>query len=138
MPASAETQFNLFDGPPSPVDSQASRQNRRAHLPNLVQGVGQLRDEELIDLIRVAIGEACRRGIGSVSQIGESSQRPAPVEQQTTPIAGQVIHEAAPLGDIPPAKTNMVRAAISAGIRPGGEAKDFGVSIAVVRKLAAS
>jgi hypothetical protein len=35
-----------------------------------VQGVGQLADEELIDLIRVAIGEARRRGIGSVSQIG--------------------------------------------------------------------
>ena len=138
MPASAETQFNLFDRPPSPVGSQAPRQNRRAHLPDLVQGVGQLGDEELIDLIRVAIGEARRRGIGSVSQIGESSQRTAPVEQRTTPTAGRVVHKAAPMGDIPPAKANMIRAAIRAGIRPGRVAKDFGVAVAMVRKLAAT
>jgi hypothetical protein len=36
-----------------------------------VQGVGQLENEELIDLIRVAIGEARRRGIGSVSATSE-------------------------------------------------------------------
>ncbi len=138
MPASAETQFNLFDRPCSPVGSQAPRQKRRAHLPDLVQGVGQLADEELIDLIRVAIGEARRRGIGSVSQVGESSQRTAPVEERTTPMAGRVVHKAAPMGDIPPAKANMIRAAIRAGIRPGRVAKDFGVAVAMVRKLAAT
>ncbi len=138
MPVNAESQFNLFDRLNSPVGSQAPRQKRRAHLPDLVQGVGQLADEELIDLIRVAIGEAQRRGIGSVSQIGESSQRTAPVEQRTTPMAGQVVHKAALMADVPPAKANMIRAAIRAGLRPTRVAKDFGVAVAMVRKLAAT
>ena len=90
MPANAETQFNLFDRPCSPVGSQGPRQKRRAHLPDLVQGVGQLEDEELIDLIRVAIGEARRRGIGSVSQIGESSQKTVPAEDRTAQMAGRI------------------------------------------------
>ena len=136
MPAKADSQFNLFDRPCSLEGHQAPRPKRRAQLPDLVQGVGQLADEELIDLIRVAIGEARRRGIGSVSQIGESSQRTAPVEERTTPMAGRVVHQAAPMGDVPPAKANMIRAAVRAGIRPGRVAKDFGVAVAVVRKLA--
>lgn len=138
MPVNAESQFNLFDRPPSPVGRQALRRNRRAHLPDLVQGVGQLGDEELIDLLRVAIGEARRRGIGPVSQIGESSQRPAPVEERATPTVGRVVHKAAPMVDIPPAKANMIRAAIKAGIRPTKVAKDFGVAVAMVRRLAAT
>ena len=138
MPANADSQFNLFDRPCSPVGSQALQQKRRAHLPDLVQGVGQLADEELIGLIRVAIGEARRRGIGSVSQIGESSQRTAPVEERTTPIARRDVHKAAPMGDILPAKANMIRAAIKAGIRPTKVAKDFGVAVAMVCRLAAT
>jgi hypothetical protein len=86
-----------------------------------VQGVGQLADEELTDLMRVAIGEARRRGIGSVSQDGESSQRTAPVEERATPIAGRTGHQTAPMGDIPPAKANMIRAAIRADTGPIGE-----------------
>ena len=138
MPANAETQFNLFDGPSSLEGHQAPRQNRRAYLPDLLLGVGQLADEELIDLIRVAIGEARRRNIRSVSQVGESSQRTAPVVERTTPMAGRVVHQAAPMGDIPPAKANMIRAALRAGIRPGRVAKDFGVAVAMVRKLVAT
>jgi hypothetical protein len=138
MPANAETQFNFFDQPSSLEGHQAPRQKRHAHLLDLVQGVGQLADEELIGLIRVAIGEARRRGIGSISPIGESSQRTAPVEEQATPMAGRIGHQTAPMGDIPPAKANMIRAAVRAGIRPGRVAKDFGVSVAMVRKLAAT
>jgi hypothetical protein len=118
MPVNAETQFSLFDRPSSLVSSQGPRQKRRAHLPELVQGVGQLGDEELIDLIRVGIGEARRRGIGSVSQVGESSQRPAPGEERATPTTGRIVHQAVPMGDIPPAKANMIRAAFRAGLRP--------------------
>jgi len=103
-----------------------------------VQGVGQLEDAELIALIRVAIGEARRRGIGSVSQVAESSQRTAPVEERTTPTVGRVTPKIAPMGDVPPAKANMIRAAIRAGFRPTRVAKDFGVAVAMVRKLAAT
>ena len=101
-----------------------------------MQDVGQLADDELIDLIRVAIGEARRRGIGSVSQIGESSQRTTGVEERTTPMAERIVREIPPMGDIPPAKANMIRAALRAGIRPAKVAKDFGVAVAMVRKLA--
>jgi hypothetical protein len=101
-----------------------------------VQGVGQLADKELIDLIRVAIAEARRRGIGSVSQDSESSQRTSPVVERTTPTVGRIVRNTALMGDVPPAKANMIRAAIKAGIRPGRVAKDLGVSVAMVRKLA--
>jgi hypothetical protein len=53
-------------------------------------------------------------------------------------ITGRVIHKAALMGDIPPAKANMIRAAVRAGIRPGRVAKDFGAAVAMVRKLAAT
>ena len=86
--------------------------------------------------MRVAIGEARRRGIGSVSQVAESSQKTASREQRTTPTTGRIVHKAAPMEDIPPAKANMIRAALRAGIRPGRVAKDFGVAVAMVRKLA--
>ena len=41
-------------------------------------------------------------------------------------------------GGYPPAKANMIRAAVRAGIRPGRVAKDFGAAVAMVRKLAAT
>jgi hypothetical protein len=138
MPANAETQFNLFDRPSSPAGLKAPRQKRRAHLPDLVQGVGQLENDELVDLIRVAIGEARRRGIGSVSATSDSNQGTAPVEKRTTPVAARMIRKAAPTGDIPPARASMVRAAVRADFNPTRVAKDFGVSIAMVRKLAAT
>jgi hypothetical protein len=138
LPASAETQFNLFDRPSSPAGLQAPRQKRRAHLPDLVQGVGQLENDELVDLIRVAIGEARRRGIGLVPEASDSGQGTNPAVQQTRPAVPRIIRKAAPMGDIPPAKANMIRAALRAGFSPGRAAKDFGVSLAMVRKLAAT
>ena len=138
MPANAETQFTLFDRPSTPDGHRAPRQKRRVHLPDLVQGVGQLENEELIDLIRVAIGEARRRGIGLVPEASDSSQGTNPVAQQTRPAVPRIIRKAAPMGDIPPAKANMIRAAVRAGFSPTRVAKDFGVSIVMVRKLAAT
>ena len=138
MSANAETQFTLFDRPSSPAGLQAPRQKRRVQLLDLVQGVGQLENEELIDLIRVAIGEARRRGIGSVPEASDSGQGTNSVAQQTRPAVPRIIRKAAPMGDIPPAKANMIRAAIRAGFSPGRAAKDFGVSLAMVRKLAAT
>jgi hypothetical protein len=138
MSASAETQFSLFDRTSLLDGHRAPRQKRRGKLPDLAQGVGQLENDELIDLIRVAIGEARRRGIGSVSATSDSSQGTAPVEKRTTPVAARIIRKAAPMPDIPPAKASMVRAAVRAGFSPARVAKDFGVSIAMVRKLAAT
>jgi DNA-directed RNA polymerase specialized sigma24 family protein len=136
MPATPETQFTLFDRPSSLDGYQAPRQRRRAHLPDLVQAVGELENEELIDLIRVAIGEARRRGIGSATSASDSNQGTAPAVEQMPP--ARIIRKAAATPDIPPAKASMVRAAVRAGFSPARVAKDFGVSVAMVRKLAAT
>jgi DNA-directed RNA polymerase specialized sigma24 family protein len=107
-------------------------------LLELVQDVGQLENGELIDLIRIAIGEARRRGIGLVAETNDSGQETTPAVQQTRPTVPRIIRKASPMGDIPPAKASMVRAAVRAGFAPARVAKDFGVSVAMVRKLVAT
>jgi hypothetical protein len=133
MTANATTQFSFFDQPLSRAERAASRPKRRAHLRDLVQDVSQLGDEDLIILIRAALGEARRRGIGPVS--ATSSPIPVPVTEPRHPLPARIIRDAAPLPDVPPAKASMVRAAVRAGFSPARVAKDFGVSTATVRKL---
>ena len=138
MSASTETQFTLFDRPSSLEGHRAPRPRRRAQLPDLLQGVGQLENGELVDLIRIAIGEARRRGIDLVPEASDSGQGTNPPVQQTHPAVPRIIRKPAPMLDIPPAKASMVRAAVRAGFSPARVAKDFGVSVAMVRKLAAT
>ena len=135
MSAITETQFTLFDRPSSRDSHQAPRHKRRAQLPDLVRDVGQLENDDLIDLIRVAIGEARRRGIGLASAASDSSRTMPPVMERKSPAAARVVCNTAPVADIPPAKASMVRAAVRAGFSPARVAKDFGVSTATVRKL---
>jgi hypothetical protein len=137
MTANAKTQFSLFDQPPSLAERPASRQKRRMHLPDLVQDVSQLGNEDLIDLIRAALGEVRRRGIGQGSAIDDGNPAMAPVIEQTRPVTARIIRKAAPLPEVPPAKASMVRAAVRAGFSPARVARDFGVSTATVRKLMA-
>jgi len=73
MSAITETQFTLFDQPSSRDGHQVPRRKQRAQLPDLVRDVGQLENDDLIDLIRVAIGEAHRRGIDPVSAAGATA-----------------------------------------------------------------
>jgi DNA-directed RNA polymerase specialized sigma24 family protein len=137
MTANAKTQFSLFDQPPSLAERPASRQKRRMHLPDLVQDVSQLGNEDLIDLIRAALGEVRRRGIGQGSAMDDGNPAMAPVIEQTRPVTARIIRKAAPLPEVPPAKASMVRAAVRAGFSPARVARDFGVSTATVRKLMA-
>jgi DNA-directed RNA polymerase specialized sigma24 family protein len=135
MSANTETQFTLFDRPFSRDGHQAPRRTRRAHLPDLVRDVGQLENDDLIDLIRVAIGEARRRGMASAAS--DSSQTIPPVMERKNPASARIVRNTAPIADIPPAKASMLRAAVRAGFSPTRVAKDFGVSTATVRKLMA-
>jgi hypothetical protein len=137
MSASAETQFSLFDRTSLLDGHRAPRQKRRGKLPDLAQGVGQLENDELIHLIRIAIGETRRRGIGLVAETNDSGQDTTPAVQPTLPAVPKIIRKVAPTGDIPPARASMVRAAVRAGFTPAKVAKDFGVPVAMVRKLAA-
>jgi hypothetical protein len=135
MSANTETQFTLFDRPSSGDGHQASRQQRRVHLPDLVRDVGQLENDDLMDLIRVAIGEARRRGMAAAAS--DSSRTMPPLREQQNPAAARIVRNTAPRADIPPAKASMVRAAVRAGFSPARVAKDFGVSTATIRKLMA-
>src|SRR3954452_13419116 len=85
MSAITETQFTLFDRPFSRHGHPAPRQKGRAKLPDLVRDVGQLENEDMIDLIRVAIGEARRRGIGPASTASDSSRTMPPSKEQKSP-----------------------------------------------------
>ena len=97
MSATTETQFTLFNRPSSRDGHQAPRQKRRVQLPDLVRDVGQLENDDLIDLIRVAIGEARRRGIGPASAAGDSSRTMPPVMEQKSPAAARIVRNTAPL-----------------------------------------
>src|SRR3954467_15843842 len=95
MTANATTQFSFFDQPLSRAERAASRPKRRAHLPDLVQDVSQLGDEDLIVPSHAALGEARRRGIGPVS--APSSPIPVPVSEPRHPLPARIIVDAAPL-----------------------------------------
>jgi hypothetical protein len=135
MSTNTETQFTLFDRPSSGDGHQTPRQQRRVHLPDLVRDVGQLENDDLMDLIRVAIGEARRRGMAAAAS--DSSRAMPPLREQQNPAAARIVRNTAPRADIPPAKASMVRAAVRAGFSPARVAKDFGVSTATIRKLMA-
>jgi hypothetical protein len=135
MSANIEIQFTLFDRPSSRDGHQAPRQQRRVHLPDLARNVIQLENDDLIDLIRVAIGEVRRRGMASAA--GDSSRTMLPLMEWKNPAAARIVRNTAPRADIPPAKASMVRAAVRAGFSPERVAKDFGVSTTTVHKLMA-
>jgi hypothetical protein len=97
--------------------------------------VGQLENNDLVDLIRVAIGEARRHGIGPASAAGDSSRTVPPVMEPKSPAVGRIVRNSEPVTDIPPAKASMVRAAVKAGLSPARVARDFGVSTVTGRKL---
>jgi hypothetical protein len=137
MSTRTETQFPLFDRPSSRDAHKAPRQQRRAQLPDLVRDVSQLENDDLIDLIRVALDEVRRRGLASAAS--DSSQTMPPLIEQKNPAVARIriVRNTAPMADIPPAKASMARAAVRAGFSPARVAKDFGVSTATVRKLMA-
>ena len=130
-----ETQFTLFDQPSARDSHQTPRRKLRAQLPDLVRDVSRLENDDLTHLIRVAIGEARRRGMASAAS--DSSRTMPPLMEQKNPAAARIVRNTAPRADIPPAKASMVRAVVRAGFSPAGVAKDFGVSTATVRKLMA-
>ena len=97
MSATTETQFTLLDCPSSRDGPQAPRQKQRVQLPDLVRDVGQLENDDLIDLIRIAIGEARRRGIDPASTESNTSQTMPPVTEQKSPVAARIFRTTASL-----------------------------------------
>lgn len=110
---------------------------------NLEHAVKQLNDDELTQLIGVALKEAKRRGksplgIGgdpmqSSRQTEEVTQKHPKIENASNRKRFEVTEVTLSLG-----KLNAVRAAFKAGVTPSRIAREFGISQANVRKVLAA
>jgi hypothetical protein len=116
--------------------------SQRHVLPeNLDLAVKQLNDDELMQLIEVALKEAKRRGKSPLQTEG-SAQPSGPTEtvqnrrstENTTSRKQINVAELA----LSPVKLNAVRAAFKAGVTPSRIARQFGISQSNVRKALAS
>jgi len=118
--------------------------SQRHVLPeNLALAVRQLTDDELMQLLEVALQEAKQRGKSPLQRAGgdpmQSSRQTEEVAQkhsatENTSNRKQVAAEVT----LSPWKLNAVRAAIRAGVTPSRIARQFGISQANVRKALAA
>jgi hypothetical protein len=128
-------------------NSAASITSQRHVLPeNLEHAVKQLTDEDLTQLIGVALNEAKRRGKSPLGISGDPMQSSC----QTKEVAQkhqrhQQIEKASHRKRVDftevalsPGKLNAVRAAFKAGVTPSRIARQFGISQVNVRKVLAS
>jgi hypothetical protein len=116
--------------------------SQRHVLPeNLDLAVKQLTDDELMQLVEVALKEAKRRG-KSPLQIEGSAQPPRPAEtvqnRQSTEKTTSRKHVDDAAVTLSTGKLNAVRAAFKAGVTPSRIAREFGISQANVRKALAA
>jgi hypothetical protein len=124
----------------APIKSRPDRATKvpsalqRHVLPeNLDHAVKQLTDDELTQLIQVAINESKRRGKSPLQTSG--FVRPTePHKNRSTESRKQVVADVT----LSPGKLNAVRAAFKAGVTPSRIARQFGISQANVRKALAS
>jgi hypothetical protein len=96
----------------------------------LVAGLDRLQDGDLLDLLAALGAEAERRGSKPVR--AADSAIPKPVAR----LKPSPVQMARPgPSSIPTSKVNAIRAALEAGFKPGAVARQFGVSIAQIKKL---
>jgi hypothetical protein len=116
--------------------------SQRHVLPeNLEHAVKQLTDDELTQLLEVALQEAKQRGKSPLCAGGDSMQSSRPTEEvrknhRSTEKASKQVDAAAV--SLSPGKLNAVRAAFKAGVTPVRIARQFGISQMNVRKALAS
>ncbi len=96
----------------------------------LLAGLDRLQDGDLLNLVSTLGAELKRRRLTPV----RAADEPAPTS------GAQLKLSSAPAGksgtsSIPTSKVNAIRAALEAGVKPGAVARQFGVSIAQIRKL---
>jgi hypothetical protein len=118
--------------------------SQRHVLPeNLDLAVKQLTDDELMQLLDVALQEAKRRGKSPLRTGRDSMPSSRPTGQLTqnhrsTEKASSRKQVDAAAVILSPGKLNAVRAAFKAGVTPARIAKQFGISQADVRKVLAA
>jgi len=95
----------------------------------LLAGLDKLLDSDLLNLVSALGAEAERRGLTPVRTADEPALKSG---ARLKPSASAGKTEAS---SIPTSKANAIRAALKAGVKPGAAARQFGVSIAQIRKL---
>jgi hypothetical protein len=96
----------------------------------LLAGLDRLPDGGLLDLLSALGAEAQRRGLTSAASPDKAPPKPG-ARLKASP------GSAASSGpsSLPTSKVNAIRAALEAGVKPGAVARQFGVSIAQIKKL---
>ena len=93
-------------------------------------GLDKLSDRDLLSLVSALVAEAERRGLTSVRTADEPAPESGARLKPSSASAGK-----SGVASIPTSKANAIRAALNAGVKPGAVARQFGVSIAQIRKL---
>jgi predicted DNA-binding protein (UPF0251 family) len=118
--------------------------SQRHVLPeNLDRAVKQLTDDELMQLLEVALQEAKQRGKSPLRAGGDSmqsSRQTKEVTQKHPQIENASNRKRVEVTEVTlsPGKLNAVRAAFKAGVTPSRIAREFGISQANVRKALAT
>ena len=126
---------------PGRVAAAATPSKRHVLPENLDHAVKQLNNDELMQLIEVALNEAKLRGKSPLQTEGSAQpSRPTETVQKrwsTEKTAGRKQINVAEV-TLSTGKLNAVRAAFKAGVTPSRIARQFGISQANVRKALAS
>lgn len=133
------------DSSAAPTDVAAAATALRRHvLPeNLELAVKQLTDDELMQLLEVALRESKQRGKSPLCAGGEPKQSSPQAEEVTNnhpKIENASNRKRVEVTEVSlsPGKLNAVRAAFKAGVTPSRIAREFGISQANVRKVLAA
>jgi predicted DNA-binding protein (UPF0251 family) len=120
----------------------AATPSKRHVLPeNLDHAVKQLNDDELMQLLEVALNEAKQRGKSPLQTTGSMQRsRSAETEQKRRSTEKTTSRKQINIAEVilSTGKLNAVRAAFKAGVTPSRIARQFGISQANVRKALAS
>jgi len=96
----------------------------------LLAGVDRLPDSDLLRLVSALGAEAERRGLTQTRTADEPAEKSgARLKPSSAP------PRKSGAASIPTSKANAIRAALEAGVKPGVVARQFGVSIAQIKKL---
>lgn len=97
---------------------------------HLLANLERLPDSDLLRLVSSLDGEAARRGLTQVRVADE----PAPKSRTQRKPSLATPGKSGP-ASIPTSKANAIRTALEAGVKTGAVARQFGFSIAQIRKL---
>jgi hypothetical protein len=118
--------------------NRAVRVPSASQLPeNLDLAVKQLTDNELMQLLEVALREAKHRGKSPLRASGDPMQSSRQTEEAKIENASKRRQVEVAEITLSPGKLNAVRAAFKAGVTPSRIARQFGISQANVRKALA-